>query len=66
LYDIRVEILIYFSDTEIRSLVLVYFSGPEIYFTKFWYVFEEVIWHNMLKEQLSTWLGAEKGCPRQG
>ncbi len=39
-----------------------YFSGPEIYFTKFWYVFEEVIWHYMLKEQISTWLGAGKGC----
>jgi hypothetical protein len=44
----------------------VYFSGPEIYFTKFWYVFEEVIWHYMLKELISSWLEAGKGCPRQG
>ncbi len=54
------------SENLILILALVYFSGPEIYFTKFWYVFEEVKWHYMLKEQISTWLGAGKGCPRQG
>ncbi len=29
----------------VEMLALVYFSGPEIEFTKFWYIFKEVIWH---------------------
>ncbi len=30
-----------------QPLALVYFSGPEIEFTKFWYLFKEVLWHYM-------------------
>jgi hypothetical protein len=36
-------------DFVLLILALVYCSGAEIEFTKFWYLFEEVIWHYIYK-----------------
>ncbi len=29
----------------LQILALVYFGGPKNYFPKFWWLFEQVIWH---------------------
>jgi len=50
-------------------LVLVCFSGPDFYFTKFWKLFIQVIWHHMLQRRKVADLVLQKvvfGCPRQG
>ncbi len=49
-----------------QDWALVYFSGPEIYSTKISNFLKKSSCIKCKIEQISTWFGAEKGCPPQG